>query len=162
MRRSNSPNQSEPGRDAEFIAEIYGLFRTGNVVRLANRGGAASIVEDQAKEFDVIPCPSTDSCLTVILREMEAKDSLAATIISGAMIGGGERRVSWRTVVARVVVMIEGRDSENRGGVECVNPGENQKPVRFRLAVAQTGGVELLVFEVVGVGIVGDLIIVPA
>jgi len=58
--------------------------------------------------------------------------------------------------------MIEGRNCENRGGVECVNPGEDHKPVRLRLVVAQPAGIELLILEVVRVGIVGNLIVVPA
>src|ERR1039458_8332896 len=57
--------------------------------------------------------------------------------------------------------MVEGRDGQNRAGIECVEPGKNHEPVALRLIVAQTAGIELLVLEVVRVGIVGNLIIIP-
>jgi hypothetical protein len=56
----------------------------------------------------------------------------------------------------------EGRDLQNSGGIEGVDPGEGCDTVGFVLAVAKTAGVVLLVFKAVGIGVVRDLEVVLA
>ena len=53
--------------------------------------------------------------------------------------------------------MVEGRELQDGGRVEGVDPGEGGDAVGLVLAVAQAAGVVLLVFEAVGIGVVGDL-----
>ena len=76
--------------------------------------------------------------------------------------GGGDGSVVGVGFVVGAVVVVEGRELEDGGGVEGVQPGEGGDGVGFVLGVAQAAGVVLLVLEAVGVGVVGDLEVVVA
>ena len=85
---------------------------------------------------------------------------MCAGVIGGAVGGGGYGGVVEVGLVVGAVVVVEGRDLEDGGRVEGMEPGEGDDGVGFALAVAETAGVELLVAGAVGVGVVGDLEVV--
>ena len=87
---------------------------------------------------------------------------LRAAVGGGAVGGGGDWGVVGVGFVVGLVVVVEGRDLKDGGGVEGVEPGEGDDGVGLVLAVAKTAGVELLVAEAVRVGVVGDLEVVVA
>lgn len=64
--------------------------------------------------------------------------------------------------VVRAVVVIEGRDAGNSVVAEVVNPGESDESVILVFIVTELAGGEDFVVEVVGIGLVGDLVIVGA
>ena len=97
-----------------------------------------------------------------VARDRGGDGSLRAAVVGGAVGGGGYRSVVGVGFIVGLVVVVEGRDLKDGGGVEGVEPGEGDDGVVLVLAVAKTAGVELLVLEAVGIGIVGDLEVVAA
>ena len=71
--------------------------------------------------------------------------------------GRGDGSVVGVGFVVGAVVVEEGRELQDGGWVEGVQPGGGDDAVGLVLGVAKAAGVVLLVFEAAGVGIVGDL-----
>ena len=92
-----------------------------------------------------------------VARDGGSDGGLGTGVVGGAVGGGGDGSVVGVGVVVGEVVVVEGRELEDSGGVEGVDPGEGGDDVGLALGVAEAGGVELLVLEAVGVGVVGDL-----
>ena len=87
---------------------------------------------------------------------------MQAGIIAGLVGRGGCGLVVGTGFVLCAVVVIEGRNLQQRGRIEGVHPGEDSVAIGFVLAVTQSAGVIELVLPAFGIGIVGDLIVVCA
>ncbi len=97
-----------------------------------------------------------------VARDRCGDGGLRAAVCGGAVGGGGDWRVVGVGFVVGLVVVIEGRDLKDGGGVEGAEPGEGDDGVALVLAVAEAAGVKLLVSEAVGVGVVGNLEVIVA
>ena len=103
-----------------------------------------------------------EASLDGVARDRSGDRSLRAAVGRGAVGGGGYRGVVGVGIVVGLVVVEEGRDLKDGGWVEGAQPGEGDDGVALVLAIAKTAGVELLVLEAVGVGVVGNLKVVLA
>src|ERR1700722_17199369 len=103
-----------------------------------------------------------EACLDGVAGDLGGDVGLCSGVGGAAVGGGGYGDVVGVGFVVGTVVVEEGRDLKDGGGVEGVKPGEGGNGVGFVLAVAEADGLELLVAYAVGVGVVGDLEVVGA
>jgi len=87
------------------------------------------------------------------------------------MVGGCDRNIIGEAVVVGVIVVVERRHRQQHLRVEGMNPGGIEQGVGLVLAVAKADAGELRsevvpgdrsILDVIGVGIVGNLIVVAA
>src|SRR5450432_8788 len=86
------------------------------------------------------------------------------------MLSGGNRNVIGRTIVVRPVVVVEGRDGEEKLGTKSVDPGKIHNGIRLVVAITKIEAGVLprqlaigqSILDIIGIGIVGNLVIVLA
>jgi hypothetical protein len=162
VRLAEAGDEGEPGGGFEVVGEILLDDAAGRLVGDAEVGVAAVIVEDCAEEVGVVLAEGVDAGLEGVARDGRGDGGLGAGVVGGAVGGGGYWGVVGVGFVVGAVVVVEGRDLQDGGQVEGVEPGEGGKAVGLVLAGAEAAGVELLVLDAVGVGVVGDLEVVVA
>ena len=83
---------------------------------------------------------------------------LAAAVVGGAVGGGGDGSVVGVGVVVGLVVVEEGRDLQDGGGVEGVQPGRRRRRRRSRAGTSRRPLESYCwLLDAVGVGVVGNL-----
>ena len=162
MRLAQAGDEGEPGGGFVVVGDVLLDDAAGGGVGYGEVGVAAAVVEDGAEEVVVMLAEGVEAGLDGVARDCRGDGGLCAAVVRGAVGGGGDRGVVGVGVIVGLVVVVEGRDLKDGGGVEGVQPGEGDDGVALVLAIAKTAGVELLVPEAVGVGVVGDLEVVAA
>ena len=102
--------------------------------------------------FALMLAESVRSHRQVVFPEVGIKRSLQAAIIGRLVHVGDHRNIVRRGVIARLIVMVEGRNSQEQIRIIGVNPGEGYVTVGLAFAVAKTVTGELLIPGELGSG----------
>src|ERR1700674_933062 len=138
---------------------------------VSERRIAASVVEDRSKKLAVMLVEAVQARLNIVSREIGIEGYLASGIHRSAMVGGGNGHVVRRTVEIGGVVVVKRRNGQQRFRVKGVYPGKVDKRIAFMLAITESNAWVLSfkailgdwrVLDVVRIGIIRDLVIVPA
>ena len=156
-RLTQARDEGEPVGGLVVIGEVLFNHAAGRGVRLTDGECAAAVVEEDAEEGVVMLAEGVEACLQGVAGDGGRNAGLRTCVGGGAVGGGCGGRVVWIGVVASLVVVDEGRDLDHSGRVKGVQPGEGGEAVCLMLGVAQAAGVVLLIFEVIGIGVIGDL-----
>jgi hypothetical protein len=81
---------------------------------------------------------AVDTRFQIISPEALVHDSLEAGVICLQIHVRADRIVIRATLIIRRIVVIEGRERQQRGGIEGVDPGEEQVAVGLALGIAQS------------------------
>ena len=111
-----------------------------------------------------------DAELKIVLVVVGGCAGLGSNVRGGAVLRGGDGNVVGITGVVSAVVVVEGRDRGEDVGIESVQPGEEDAGIDLGLTVAKIEAgeesselpVDQVVFDVVGIRIVRNLVVVAA
>ena len=149
--------QREPVGCFEVVSEVLLDRAAVGGVGLRDRQCTAAVVEDGAKEIAIPLVEEVDAALQGVARDLSCGGDLPSQIVGGPVGSGCNRSVALRGVVVGLVVVEERCGLQHGGGVEGVQPGDLSESIGLPLDVAQAAGIILLVLEVVGLRVVGDL-----
>ena len=153
----------------EPVIDVEG-FEIG-VRALADGEGwiSTAVVEDGAEGLAVALVEAEETNLQIVHFVVGGEGGLAADVGGGAVFRGGDGNVIGIAGVVAAVVVVEGRDRGKKMGIKGVQPGEQDADIGLGLGIAkiQAGKSPVscpidTVLDVVGIGIVGDLVIVAA
>ncbi len=132
--QSHAPRQSKPGERLVLVLQEQRFELARGRARLRQRI-AGAIVGDQGDGFVVVLPEGVHAGARIVAGSHRAQDHLGAGVLGGSVLGGADRNVVGIAVVIRQVVMVEGRDGQERGGPDGMGPGEGDQGVALALDI---------------------------
>ena len=155
VRLSQATDEGEPRRGLVVVGD-EGLLHAGG------DDGVDGVDAGDAEEVAFVLGVAVDAGRDGIVGDDGGDAGLQAGVEAGFVGGGGSGRVVRVGLIVGLIEVEEGADLRGGLGVEGVQPGEGGVAVGFVFAVAEAAGVVEGVFPAVGIGVVGDLVVVGA
>ena len=155
--QAQAGDEGEPCGGLDAVGDVLFDHAAVGGVGFVDGCGSAAVVEDGGEPVVVVLTEGVEACLQGVARDGGRESGLRTGVVGGAMDGGGDGDVVGVGAVVGGVGVEERRELEDGGGIEGVQPGEEDGGVGLVLGVAQAAGVVLLCLEVGGAGVVGDL-----